>query len=179
MAIGGLVISRQRVIVLAVVFLSLFGVIAQLAWTTASDTTGPWFSAALSAQFYSTTLVGATVVAIGLAALTAYQTSAASRELRALELRIGMLRGGGVGGQTRLGSGSGIDVDRDIEDTLDEILGTVNEEGGSIVAVDRQPHDSLVNVTTAGQGVRQEVALREFSRARSALINSSSRLWTA
>src|SRR5205809_513790 len=63
-------------------------------------------------------------------------------------------------------------------DTLDEILGTVG--GGPaapLVTVDREAHDTLVAVATEGRVLRQDVVLREFTRARASLHKAAARIW--
>src|SRR5437867_8329975 len=155
---------RQRLIVATLLFLGAFAVIAQLAWNTAIATTGPWFSPALSRDVYSTTMIAATVLVAVLAALASGQSASAAREARALDLRFNILRGSGV-----MASGSGgIDIDADIEDTLNEILGGVDGSAAPLVTMDREAaHDTLVAVTTEGKALRQDVVLREVARARS------------
>lgn len=165
---------RTRVIVAALLFLAAFAVIAQLAWTTAEETTAPWFSPAVSKDVYSTTLVAATILVAALAALASSQAASVAREARALDLRLGILRGSGV-----ISSGGGIDIDRDIEDTLDEILGAPGEGPAPVVMMDRDAHDTLITVATEGRAVRQDVVLREVARARSALHKASTRIWSS
>lgn len=79
-----------------VFFLALFAIIGYLAWRTALGTTGPWFSPTISQQVYSSTLISATVLVVGLVAFASAQAAAAARETRALDLRIAILRGSGV-----------------------------------------------------------------------------------
>ena len=167
---------RQRLIVATLLFLGAFAVIAQLAWNTAIATSGPWFSPAISRDVYSTTMIAATVLVAVLAALASGQSASAAREARALDLQFNILRGSGV-----MASGSGgIDIDADIEDTLNEILGGVDGSAAPLVTMDREAaHDTLVAVTTEGKALRQDVVLREVARARSALHKASSRIWGA
>jgi len=149
---------RQRLIVATLLFLGAFAVIAQLAWNTAIATSAPWFSSGISRDVYSTTMVAATVLVAVLAALASSQAASAAREARALDLRLNILRGSGV-----IASGTGgIDIDRDIEDTLDEILGGVDGSAAPIVTIDREA-----------------LVLREVARARSALHKAGSRIWSA
>jgi hypothetical protein len=167
--------ARQRLIVATLLFLGAFAVIAQLAWNTAIATSGPWFSPAVSRDVYTTTMIGATVLVAVLAGLASSQAASAAREARALDLRLNILRGSGV-----IVSGSGgIDIDRDIEDTLEEILGGVDGGAAPMVTMDREAHDTLVAVTTEGKALRQDVVLREVARARSALHKAGSRIWGA
>jgi len=166
---------RQRLIVATLLFLGAFAIIAQLAWNTATATSGPWFSPAISRDVYSTTMIAATVLVAVLAALASAQSASTAREARALDLRLNILRGSGV-----IVSGSGgIDIDADIEDTLNEILGGVDGSAAPMVTMDREAHDTLVAVTTEGKALRQDVVLREVARARSALHKAGSRIWTA
>ena len=172
----GNAMPRQRLIVATLLFLGAFAVIAQLAWNTAIATSGPWFSTAISRDVYSTTMIAATVLVAVLAALASGQSASAAREARALDLRLNILRGSGVSAS---GSG-GIDIDADIEDTLNEILGGVDGSAAPLVTMDREAaHDTLVAVTTEGKALRQDVVLREVARARSALNKASSRIWGA
>ena len=160
---------RQRLIVATLLFLGAFAVIAQLAWNTATATSGPWFSPAISRDVYSTTMIAATVLVAVLAALASGQSASAAREARALDLRLNILRGSGV-----IVSGSGgIDIDADIEDTLNEILGGVDGSAAPMVTMDREAHDTLVAVTAEGKALRQDVVLREVARARSANVQTA------
>lgn len=155
----------------------MFVVIADLAWSTAEGTTGPWFTPAVSGQVYGSTLMAATFLVVALAAITSFQAAWAAREARALDLRIAVLKGSGVGGTSTAG---GLDIDRDIEDTLDEILGATDTDGGSaVVSLDREAHDSLLSITAEGHGVRQEVLIKELSRARLGIHKAATRLWAS
>jgi low affinity Fe/Cu permease len=167
---------RQRLIVLTLLFLGAFVIVAQLAWTTAGDTTGPWFSPAVSRDIYSTTMIAATLLVATLAALASVQTSAVAREGRSLDLRLAILRGSGV-----TATGGGIDIDQDIEETLDEILGSASEAPTPVVTVEKkEAHDTLITVSTIeGKVLRQDVVLKEVVRARAALQTASARIWTA
>ena len=164
---------RTRVIAATLLFLGAFAVVAQLAWVTAEDTSGPWFSPAISRDVYSTTMIAATILVAALAALASGQAAAVARESRALDLRLGILRGSGV----IASSSGGIDVDRDIEETLDEILEGVGDPMAPMVMVDREAHDTLVSVATETRGLRQDVVLREVARARASLHRASQRIW--
>ena len=164
--------ARQRLTIATLLFLGAFAIVAQLAWNTAESTTGPWFSPAISRDVYSTTMVAATILVAVLAALASGQAAATARETRALDLRLSILRGSGM---TTVSGG--IDIDRDIEDTLDEILGSANDELAPVITVDREAHDTLVTVAMEGKLVRQDVALREIARARASLHKAASRIW--
>jgi hypothetical protein len=166
---------RTRVIGTTLLFLAALAIVAQLAWTTAEETTAAWFSPDVSREVYSTTMIAATILVAVVAALASGQAASVAREALALDLRLGILRGSGV---NVTGSG-GIDIDRDIEDTLDEILGSAGEGPAPVVTVDREAHDTLITVATQGKGLREEIVLREVARARSALHNASSRIWSA
>lgn len=165
---------RTRVIAATLLFLGAFAIVAQLAWVTAEDTSGPWFSPAISRDVYSTTMIAATILVAVLAALASGQAAAVGREDRALDLRLGILRGSGV----IASSSGGVDVDRDIEETLDEILEGVGDPMAPLVTVDRQGHDTLISVATEARGLRQDVVLREVARARASLHRASQRIWT-
>jgi len=166
---------RTRVIAATLLFFGAFAVVAQLAWVTAEDTTGPWFSPAVSRDVYSTTMIAATILVAVLAVLASGQAAAVARETRALDLRLGILRGSGV----IPSSSDGIDIDRDIEETLDEILEGVGDPTAPMVLVDREAHDTLVSVVTEAKGLRQGVVLREVAHARASLYRASQRIWTA
>lgn len=173
--VGDTSMSRERVIGVTLVFVAAFGIIANLAWATAAPTTGPWFSPAVSNSVYSTTLLAGTILVVALAALASGHAALGAREIRALELRIGILKGGAPS------SGSGIDIDRDIEDTLDEIAAAVPEGGPltPVISLERDAHDTLVSVTTESKASRQEVLLRELTRARAAVYHAGKRVWSA
>jgi hypothetical protein len=165
---------RQRLIVATLLFLGAFVIVAQLAWTTAEDTTGPWFSSAVSRDIYSTTMIAATLVVATLAALASVHSSAASRETRSLDLRLAILAGSGV-----TSTGGGIDIDRDIEDTLDEILGAAGGAPAPLVTLEKEAHDTLISVTTLeAKAPRQDVVLKEVTRARAVLQKAGARIWT-
>jgi hypothetical protein len=167
---------RQRLIVATLLFLGAFVIVAQLAWTTGEEATGPWFSSTVSRDVYSTTMIGATILVATMAVLASAQTAAVAREGRSLDLRLAILRGSGV-----TAASGGIDIDRDIEDTLDEILGATSEVPTPIVTVEKESQSStLISLsTTEGKVLRQDVVLREVVRARAALQQASARIWTA
>ena len=166
---------RQRLVVATLLFLGAFVIIAQLAWNTAVDTTGPWFSTAVSRDVYSTTVIGSLLLVTALAAIATIQAGAAAREARSLDLRLAILRGSGVSVPA-----GGVDIDRDIEDTLDEILASTNESPTPVVTVEKEAHDTLISVTTTeGKVLRQDVVLKEVVRSRSALQGAGARIWTA
>src|SRR5438876_362646 len=105
---------RQRLVIATLLFLGAFAVIAQLAWNTAESTGGPWFSTSISRDLYSTTLISATILVAILAALAGGLSGLVGRETRALDLRLNILRSSDV----VTAVAGGIDIDRDIEDTL-------------------------------------------------------------
>src|SRR5439155_1476072 len=151
---------RQRLVIATLLFLGAFAVIAQLAWNTAESTGGPWFSTSISRDVYSTTLISATILVAILAALAAGLSGLVGRETRALDLRLNILRSSGV----VTAVAGGIDIDRDIEDTLDEILGTVG--GGPaapLVTVDREAGDGGEGGRV---GPRSETIRRHFGDYR-------------
>jgi len=149
---------RQRLVIATLLFLGAFAVVAQLAWNTAESTDRPWFSTSISRDVYSTVLISATILVGILAALAAGLSGLAAREARALDLRLNILR--------------------DIEDTLDEILGSVaGVSAAPLVTVDREAHDTLIAVATEGRVLQQDVVLREFARARASLHKAASRIW--
>ena len=129
----------------------------------------------MSGYVYFATLIAATLMVFGLAAIASMQAAFASRDLRALDLRIAILRGSGVGSGI-----AGIDIDQDIEETLDTIMGPPEPDGPStLVAVTRDGHDSLVPVPASVAHGRAEVVLKELSRARTLLVHASERVWGA
>src|SRR5438046_5317328 len=132
---------RQRLVIATLLFLGAFAVIAQLAWNTAESTGGPWFSTSISRDLYSTTLISATILVAILAALAAGLSGLVGRETRALDLRLNILRSSGV----VTAVAGGLAIDRDLEDTLDEILGTVGgRPAAPLVTVDRDDHCTIV-----------------------------------
>jgi len=78
----------SRPILIHSAFAAVFAVISIFAVATASGTTGPWFSAALSSQAYAASLVGAVVVAIALATATVSHLGRLEDARRGLALRI-------------------------------------------------------------------------------------------
>jgi hypothetical protein len=99
-----------------------------------------------------------------------------AREVRALDLKIAILRGSGIGVG---GAPGGISLDSDIDETLDQILGgSLGESSGALVSVRREGHDSLappMQRTIA----RGDVLLKELSRARNLLLRAGSHVWGA
>jgi len=69
-------------------FAAVFVVIGILALGTAVGTTGPWFSATLSASAYSVSLIGAIVVAAALGSIAATQIARLEDARRSIDLRI-------------------------------------------------------------------------------------------
>src|SRR2546429_7180283 len=63
--------TRLWPFVLTVFFGILFAGIADLAWLTATGSTAPWFTGAVSAQEYTSTLTTATIATLILASLAA------------------------------------------------------------------------------------------------------------
>jgi len=169
--------SRQAIIMGTLLFVGSLVVVADLAWNTAVGTTGPWFSPAVSRDVYTTTMIGGIVILAVLGAIASTQAASASRESRALDMRLNILRGSGV--VVSGSGGSGIDIDRDIEDTLEEILGGTTASAAPVVMMDRDAHDSLVSVTTEIRGPHQEVVLREVARTRAVLQGAGARIWSA
>lgn len=165
---------RQRLILATLAFVGAFAIIAQLAWTTALDTTGPWFSAETSRQIYSTTMIAAVIVLVTLAALASVHVAAVAREGRALDLRLSILRASGTSG-----TAPGIDIDRDIDETLDEILGGGSEPPAPVVTVERDSHETLLTVATEIRAPRHDVVLREIARVRVGLQKAAVRIWSS
>jgi hypothetical protein len=168
---------RQALVIATLLFVGALAVVADLAWNTAAATTGPWFSPAVSRDVYTTTMIGGIVVFAVLGAIASTQAASASRESRALDMRLNILRGSGVIVSGL--SGGGIDIDRDIEDTLEEILGGTMATAAPVVTMDRDAHDSLVAVTTEIRGPHEEVVVREVARTRAALQGAGARIWGA
>jgi len=169
--------ARKHVAALTGAFIAILAVIALLARATALGTTGAWFSAAISSTVYQVTLLSATALVIGLGILASIHTAMAAREVRALELKIAILRGSGIGVG---GAPGGISLDNDIDDTLDQILGVPMETSGALVAVRREGHDSLTATMPMQRTVvRGDVLLKELSRAKNLLVDAGSRVWGA
>ena len=169
----GIGIHRKRLIGMTFGFFAGFAIIALLARATALGTQGPWFSASVSTAIYSATFVGGTILVISLAAVAVMQATMAGREVRALDLRIALLRGAGVGAMAR----GGIDLDQDIDQILEDVLAQPDgNEGTTLVAIRREGHDSLEPVPAVVARGRSDVVLRELSRVREGLRNAGSRL---
>src|SRR5256885_14582700 len=79
--------SRLWPFVLTVFFGILFAGIADLAWLTATGTTAPWFTSAVSAQVYTATLSTATIATLILAALAASKLTVLESRARATVAR--------------------------------------------------------------------------------------------
>src|SRR5438132_3099793 len=79
--------SRLWPFVLTVFFGILFAGIADLAWLTATGTTAPWFTSAVSAQVYTATLSTATIATLILASLAASKLTLLESRARATVAR--------------------------------------------------------------------------------------------
>src|SRR2546428_7437403 len=75
--------SRLWPFVLTVFFGILFAGIADLSWLTATGTTAPWFTSAVSAQAYTATLSTATIATLVLASLAASKPTLLESRARA------------------------------------------------------------------------------------------------
>jgi hypothetical protein len=73
--------------VLTVFFGILFAGIADLAWLTATGSTAPWFTSAVSAQVYTSTLTTATIATLILASLAASKLAVLDSRARAVASR--------------------------------------------------------------------------------------------
>src|SRR5256884_8239710 len=145
---------RHRLVIAPLLFLGAFAVVAQLAWNTAESTDRPWFSTSISRDVYSTVLISATILVGILAALAAGLSGLAAREARALDLRLNILRSSGVVTPVA----GGIDIDRDIKDTPDEILASgAGVSPAPLVPVAREASDNLVAVAPGARVLQQDV----------------------
>ena len=79
--------SRLWPFVLTVFFGILFAGIADLSWLTATGTTAPWFTSAVSAQVYTATLSTATIATLILASLAASKLTLLESRARAAVAR--------------------------------------------------------------------------------------------
>ncbi len=80
--------SRLWPFVLTVFFGILFAGIADLAWLTATGSTAPWFTSAVSAQVYTSTLTTATIATLILASLAASKLAVLDSRARAAAARV-------------------------------------------------------------------------------------------
>ena len=83
---------RVRPIYVTFLFLGLAAVTANLAWATAINTTGPWFSPPVTMQVYSVALIAGTALAVLLTAFATSRAAALDREIRTLDTRVEILR---------------------------------------------------------------------------------------
>src|SRR3989441_12409062 len=81
--------TRLWPFVLTVFFGILFASIADLAWLTATGSTAPWFTSAVSAQVYTTTLTTATIATLILASLAVSKLAVLDSRARAAAAREG------------------------------------------------------------------------------------------
>src|SRR2546422_1624940 len=79
--------SRLWPFVLTVFFGILFASIADLAWLTATGSTAPWFTSAVSAQVYTTSLTTATIATLILASLAVSKLAVLDSRARAAAAR--------------------------------------------------------------------------------------------
>src|SRR3989441_10315086 len=79
--------TRLWPFVLTVFFGILFAGITDLAWLTATGSTAPWFTSAVSAQVYTSTLTTATIATLILASLAASKLAILDARARAVASR--------------------------------------------------------------------------------------------
>jgi hypothetical protein len=170
--------ARLRPAVATTIFAVLLGMIANLAWLTAQSTRGPWFSAGVTLQAYSVTMVAALIVAVGLAAVAASRAARLDDFLRAIDLRIAAARdaAGSYGASAPDQNGPG-GIDREIDDFL---VGITGPEPSVVLREDRPTRDSVVRVTeptmTTSAPLRTEV-LKEMLRQRLTLTRTRRLVW--
>ncbi len=118
--------SAKRNAVVAVAFTAILVAIADLAWATSVTTSEPWFSSAASSQTYVATLVGSTLLVIGLAIAASLHIASIGDAVAELDRRIAVIRGSARA--DRRSSAPRVLTDREIEDELDEVLGLMQRD---------------------------------------------------
>lgn len=151
--------------------------IAILARATAVNASGAWFSPGVSTQFYSITILGSVVLALGLAALASHRAAHMDGVIRAFDRDVTSIRrtvesSGGIGSDAGLPGGTV---------ALDEVLASLELVGGATEAqTSRVGHDSIVDVPALAERTRAEV-LEKVERAllkqRTALRGARDRVW--
>lgn len=173
---------RIRPIHVTTAFVVSLAAIANLAWATASTTTGPWFPQDVSAQVYSMSLVTAAVLALGVAAVGASRAGRMDREIRAIALRVAAARDGGP-----VATNKGVTVDpgqvrSPIDDEIDEILESVGSSPGDPIGVsepsghDRLGPDDVPATPVASRSAAS--ALRELRGQRTVLRDARAHVWS-
>src|SRR3989442_4608418 len=73
------------------VFVALLGLVAILARAVALTTRGPWFSAEVSIQVYSVTMLGSVFLALALVALASFRAADLDEVMLSMEIRTSVL----------------------------------------------------------------------------------------
>ena len=163
------------------VFVALLGLVAILARAVAVTTRGPWFSAEVSIQVYSVTMLGSVFLGLALVALASFRAAHLDELMLSMEIRTSVLaqvtgidlRTKGDDHRTSLPTATiGLD---DVLDGLESLA-----DGGSRTM--RLAHDTVVQVPEVSLPVgRRSVAdiQRDMVTRYQSLESARNRVWTS
>ncbi len=158
-------------------FVAGLGLVAALAAGTALGSSGPWYSAVVSSQVYSVSLLGAIVLAAFLASLAGSRAGHLDEIVRSLDLRLAGLPEAMMLPEDRDANLADVDSlppsDAEIDDFLKRIE-MVPTEGG---VAEFEVAGTLVDVSTAisGSKTRREL-LKEIIRQREDALAGRARI---
>ncbi len=157
-------------------FAVVFLLIAILARATALTTQAPWFSPDISAQFYGVTLLTASLLAFGLAALAFVRVGHFDAALRGLDSQL-------VGMQRMLKETLSADErpsGLSAQSSVDEVLAHLETVGGGTRASGKVGHDAIFEVPSVVQGTHLEekrAVWEELQKMRARLLSVQDRVW--
>ena len=158
-------------------FAGALGLVAALAAGTALGSSGPWYSAVVSSQVYSVSLLGAVVLAAFLASLAGSRAGHLDEIVRSLDLRLAGLPEAMMLPEDRDAIVADVEMlppsDAEIDDFLKRIE-MVPTEGG---VAEFEVAGTLVDVSTAisGSKTRREL-LKEIIRQREDALMARTRI---
>lgn len=148
-------------------------VVANLAWANAAPTTGPWFSAAVSIQVYSLTVLLALAIAVVLSVVALSRLGHIDAAARSLELRLEMNEPPAPGPSPpppRDIVQVDMPTDDEVEDLLDAIADSMTEGLLQVEQARETPPKRADDPAAADRRTRRTVALlrREWEEIRGA-----------
>jgi len=169
--------ALNRTWIVTIVFGVIFAAIANLAWNTGISTTGPWFAPGVTLQVYSITLIGALLLAFGLAAVAANRVGHYDSLLRSFDMRISAVKA--LVATRARESGKDAVEPRTVDQEINEVLGDLESLASDSVRSETGHADSLVQldeILRLSDSRTQTVVLRELVRERIGLRAAQSRL---
>ncbi|MCI4371669.1 MAG: hypothetical protein L3J78_03370, partial [Thermoplasmata archaeon] len=136
--------AMNRTWIVTIVFGVIFVAIANLAWDTAIATTGPWFTPGVTLQTYSITLIGALLLAFGVAAVAANRVGHYDSLLRSFDMRISAVKA--LAASRAKASGKDAGEPRTVDQEINEVLGDLEGVASDSVRSETGHADSLVQL---------------------------------